>query len=71
MNKQEIGIHAGQIWRELSESGICSLDFLKRKTAMNDAELSAALGWLAREDKIEFITNEEGVCVFLPVGFMF
>lgn len=55
MNKNEIGVHAGQIWQALSkEHRRWSYTELKDKIKLNDRDLNAALGWLARENKIEF-----------------
>ena len=49
----EIGLNAGS---------------LKRKSGLKDKELGAALGWLAREDKIEFEQQEDELYVFLCVN---
>lgn len=53
MNKSEIGLNAGKVWQLLSDYTRWSYDSLKRKSGLKDKELGAALGWLAREDKIE------------------
>ena len=53
MNKSEIGLNAGKVWQLLSDYTRWSYGSLKRKSGLKDKELGAALGWLAREDKIE------------------
>jgi hypothetical protein len=53
-----IGETAGRIWRALEDGGEVRLASLKRKLEVPSALLQMALGWLAREDKIE-ITPEE------------
>ena len=53
MNKSEIGLNAGKVWQLLSDYAKWSYGALKKKSGLEDKELGAALGWLAREDKIE------------------
>lgn len=45
-----------------------SYDSLKRKSGLKDKELGAALGWLAREDKIEIHQEEDELYVSLGVN---
>ncbi len=48
-----IGANAGLIWTALSEGGKMSIKDLKRVTKLRkDKELYAAIGWLAREEKV-------------------
>ena len=56
MDKNEIGLNAGKVWQ------------LKKKSGLKDKDLGAALGWLAREDKIEFEQEEEELYVYLCVN---
>ena len=53
----EIGHTAGTIWRHLSERGESSLSKLKRETDVSDQVLFMALGWLAREGKLEIMRD--------------
>lgn len=63
MDKHEIGLNAGEVWQLLSDNEKWSYDRLKRKSKLKDIELGAALGWLARENKIEFEqTEDDGYC---------
>ena len=45
-----------------------SYDSLKRKSRLKDKELGAALGWLAREDKIQIHQEEDELYVSLGVN---
>ena len=56
MNKSIIGENAGIIWRCLSTDAHkrWELTEVKKGTGMDDMELASAIGWLAREDKIQF-----------------
>lgn len=56
MDKNTIGTHAGLIWRLLSNNKRWEYGELKTASGLSDRELNAAIGWLAREDKIEFET---------------
>ena len=49
MNKSDIGLNAGKIWRLLSNYAKWDYGTLKRKSGLKDKELGAALGWLACE----------------------
>lgn len=68
MNKSEIGLNAGKVWQLLSDYIRWSYDSLKRKSRLKDKELGAALGWLAREDKIEIHQEEDELYVSLGVN---
>ena len=68
MNKSEIGLNAGKVWQLLSDYTRWSYDSLKRKSGLKDKELGAALGWLAREDKIEIHQEEDERYVSLGVN---
>jgi hypothetical protein len=51
----KIGEAAGKIWRYLSETeGWTTVTQLKIKTKLPVALFHQGLGWLAREDKIQF-----------------
>ena len=64
----EIGLNAGKVWQLLSNIDKWSFGSLKRISVLKDKELWAALGWLAREDKIEFEQQEDELYVFLCVN---
>ena len=59
MNKETIGINAGILWRLLSsENKSWEYNELKETTGLSDRDLNTAIGWLAREDKIQFQSNK-------------
>ena len=59
MNKDVIGLNAGKVWEALNAADAMGVKQLKKVTKMKDKELFAALGWLAREDKIEIAVDDE------------
>lgn len=59
MNSEAIGSWAGQVWTALSEADVLGLKQLKKITKLKDKEVFAAIGWLAREGKVEIQTNPD------------
>lgn len=57
MNVNEIGQNAGTIWNELNNNGALTYEQLKRTTRLTDFALFAAIGWLARENKLKVSGN--------------
>ena len=53
MNTETIGLNAGAVWNALAAADAMGVKQLKKVTKLKDKELYAALGWLAREDKVE------------------
>ena len=53
----EIGTHAGQIYKIIDIWQDIDFDSIKKLTNLSDYEVHAALGWLAREDKIKIDEN--------------
>ena len=55
MNVRRIGENAGIVWRILNgENRKWEYREIKEATGLSDSELNAAIGWLAREGKIQF-----------------
>jgi hypothetical protein len=54
---QKVGETAGTVWHALETGGPQKLVALKKQTKANDAVLYMALGWLAREDKIDMAVD--------------
>ena len=48
----EIGAYAGKVWKILDIWGDADFTTIKRLSDLSDNEVHAALGWLAKEDKI-------------------
>lgn len=50
---EKIGMNAGKIWTVLDETGRRNVKEIKKAIKLTDKELYAAMGWLAREGKID------------------
>ncbi len=61
----QVGETAGEVWRLLSSEGPLTLPQLKKKLNSKDELLSLALGWLAREDKVELLSEKKTLRVQL------
>jgi len=60
MIKNEIGARAGAIWEYMNKiNKDCTLKELKKAASMKDRDLYLALGWLSRENKVQFYVKEE------------
>ncbi len=60
MNVEAIGTWAGLVWTALSEKeAVVSLKQVKKATKLKDKEVFAAIGWLAREGKLDVKANPE------------
>jgi len=49
---EEIGQNAGKIWKTLNLQGPLTESRLMNSTMLDENQFQAAIGWLAREDKI-------------------
>jgi len=61
----EIGLAAGAIWRKLNEEGEMVITRLKRKSGLSISMFYLGLGWLAREDKLNFRREKRTIYVSL------
>ena len=61
----EIGRVAGEIWHLLKERGEMSLSGVVMALTTAQSTAYMALGWLAREDKVEFVKKRRGIIVRL------
>jgi len=50
--KNQIGLDAGKVWKQLETQGTMTTGALKKAVALPPFALYAAIGWLAREDNI-------------------
>lgn len=57
MNVEAIGTNAGLVWQALNVE-VLNLKQLKKATKLKDKEVFAALGWLAREGKVNIAEDE-------------
>jgi hypothetical protein len=55
-----IGTAAGQIWGHLANTGPASLTRLTRDLEISRELAMQAVGWLAREDKLDFEQTTRG-----------
>jgi hypothetical protein len=61
--KEKIGNDAGRIWNVLHEEGTKGVKELKKSTKLTEKEIYAAVGWLAREEKLLFDKREDDLYV--------
>lgn len=59
MDKYVIGSNAGIVYNLLSDGKRWIYEDLKAASGLSDRDLNAAIGWLAREDKIFFESDQE------------
>ena len=62
---QQIGETAGAVWHALNENGSLSLAKLVEHVGGNRDVVMQAVGWLAREDKIDITETKRGRIVSL------
>jgi hypothetical protein len=61
--KEKIGIDAGRIWNVLHDEGAKSVKELKKLVKLTEKEIYAAIGWLAREEKLLFDKKENDLYI--------
>lgn len=59
MNVETIGTWAGLVWNALNDADVLGTKQIKKETKLKDKELFAAIGWLARENKITISVSED------------
>ena len=59
MNTETIGMYAGSVWVALNNADALGVKQIKKMTKRKDKEVFAALGWLAREGKIDILPDPE------------
>lgn len=60
MNAEKIGCYAGLVWNALNEADVLGTKQIKKMTKLKDKEVYAAIGWLAREGKVNIEESEDG-----------
>ena len=66
MNVETIGLWAGAGWNALNDAnGSLTVKGLKKTTKLKEKEVFAAIGWLAREGKVNVTEIEKDVEVNL------
>ena len=61
---QKIGTNAGKIWKFLDTQKEANISIIMRQTNLNEKETHSALGWLARENKIDVYIGKNNQLVF-------
>jgi hypothetical protein len=62
---EKIGKDAGLVWTVLNDNGTKTVKGVKELTNLNEKEIYAAIGWLAREEKLAF--NQKGRAIHLSL----
>ncbi len=62
---EQIGEAAGQVWHCLEENGRLSLAKLTKELELPRDTVMQAVGWLAREDKVELEESSRGRVISL------
>ena len=70
MNIDTIGYNAGLVWNALNDADALGLKQIKKVTKLKDKELYAAIGWLARENKILIAENEEAKDLIISLAWL-
>jgi hypothetical protein len=65
ISSEQIGHVAGDLWRLLDQEGGQSLATIKKATKASNELVLAAIGWLAREDKLDFTASGRTVKISL------
>ncbi|NLY25829.1 MAG: winged helix-turn-helix domain-containing protein [Bacteroidales bacterium] len=60
MNKKLIGTNAGIIWNLLNDYQKWNISQLQEASGLSEHEIYTAIGWLARENKIEIDISSDG-----------
>ena len=63
--KGQVGETAGRIWQALSSEGPQTLAQLRKRLNGTSELVPLAVGWLAREDKIELAHEKKGLRIQL------
>lgn len=63
--KEHVGATAGKVWHLLNDHGPQTLAQLKKKVNGSGELVGFALGWLAREDKVEIAQDKKSFKVTL------
>ncbi len=62
---ENIGSVAGAVWRYLEENSEATVTKLTRELGENERTVLMAIGWLARESKLDFEKRKQGTYITL------
>jgi hypothetical protein len=54
MSNEVIGEAAGKIWKYLNKNGEASVSKIAKETCLGKTEVQRAIGWLAKENNLNF-----------------
>ncbi|MBD3169704.1 MAG: hypothetical protein GF307_09500 [candidate division Zixibacteria bacterium] len=68
--KEQIGQNAGRVWQYLEETGepVTVSSLKKALKGTPESQVYTALGWLAREDKVDIYKNKRATYVRVMTG---
>lgn len=65
MQIKDVGDNAGAIWHLLLEQGMLSIKQIEEYTGYKEKVIILSLGWLARENKINFVEKNDNIHIEL------
>jgi Winged helix-turn-helix domain (DUF2582) len=65
LTTESIGLTAGEVWQLLDSQGAQSVLAIKKAISVPDELVLAAIGWLAREDKLNFSKGGRSLTISL------
>lgn len=68
MDTNQVGETAGAVWKYLRENGASSLSSIEKNVKTPKPVVHMAIGWLAREGKVEFAEENRTVRLSLKEG---
>lgn len=63
--REQVGETAGRVWHSLNDHGPQTLAQLKKRLNGSSELVTFALGWLAREDKVDISQDKKNLRVAL------
>lgn len=64
-DRASIGETAGKVWQFLNREGKSSVSAIEKGVGASSREVVMAIGWLAREDKVDMDEEPRGLYVTL------
>lgn len=71
MTKGKIGLNAGTLWNLLPVGIQVSAEDLQKRSLLPNIEFWAAVGWLARENKVEIVEERNSLLICSGTNFYF
>lgn len=71
MTKGKIGLNSGIIWNLMTNRVQVCAEELQKQASLTSVEFWAAIGWLARENKVEITEEESRLVISSGTNFFF